>query len=41
MKVGTAEAKPGELAKGIIKGIELNTSDRIDIPVLVMNGTED
>ncbi|MHA2143170.1 MAG: succinylglutamate desuccinylase/aspartoacylase family protein [Candidatus Thorarchaeota archaeon] len=41
LKVGTAEAKRGELAKGIIEGIELNTSDRIDIPVLVMNGTQD
>ena len=41
LTVGTAEAKRGELAKGVIKGVELNTSDRIDIPVLVMNGTQD
>lgn len=41
LTVGTAEAKRGQLAKGVIRGIELNTSDRIDIPVLVMNGTRD
>jgi len=41
LKVGTAEAKPGELVKGVIRGIELNTSNRIDIPVLLMNGHQD
>ena len=38
LKVGTATAKRGELQKGIIKGVELNTTTSIDIPVLVMNG---
>ncbi|MFW9912740.1 MAG: succinylglutamate desuccinylase/aspartoacylase family protein [Candidatus Thorarchaeota archaeon] len=41
LKVGTAQAQRGELQKGVIEGIELNTSDRIDIPVMVMNGAED
>jgi predicted deacylase len=41
IKVGTATAKRGELQKGIIKGIELNTTTSIDIPVLLMNGKED
>ena len=36
--VGNAVAKRGELKKGLIQGIELNTTTRIDIPVLVMNG---
>lgn len=40
LKVGTAIAKRGELRKGIIKGIELNTTTPIDIPVLVMNGAK-
>jgi len=39
--VGTATAKRGELQKGVIKGIELNTTTPIDIPVLVMNGAKD
>jgi predicted deacylase len=38
LKVGTATAKRGELQRGIIKGVELNTTTSIDIPVLVMNG---
>jgi hypothetical protein len=33
IKVGTATAKRGELQKGVIKGIELNTTTSIDIPV--------
>ena len=41
LKVGTAVAKRGELQKGIIKGVELNTTTSIDIPVLVMNGKTD
>ena len=41
LKVGTATAKRGELQKGVIKGIELNTNTSIDIPVLVMNGQKD
>ena len=41
IKVGTATAKRGELQKGIIKGIELNTTTSIDIPVLVVNGQKD
>jgi predicted deacylase len=41
LKVGTATAKRGELKKGVIKGIELNTTTAIDIPVLVMNGSEE
>jgi len=41
LKVGTAIAKRGELQKGVIKGIELNTTTSIDIPVLVMNGAKD
>ena len=41
LKVGTATARRGELQKGVIKGIELNTSASIDIPVLVMNGEKD
>ena len=41
IRVGTAEAKRGELKKGLIKGIELNTTTSIDIPVLVMNGAQD
>jgi hypothetical protein len=39
--VGTASASKGELAKGVIEGIELNTTTRIDIPVMVLNGTQD
>ena len=38
LAVGTATARKGELAKGIIPGIELNTGTPIDIPVLVMKG---
>ncbi|MFX1559077.1 MAG: succinylglutamate desuccinylase/aspartoacylase family protein [Promethearchaeota archaeon] len=41
LKVGTATAKRGELQKGIIKGVELNTTTSIDIPVLLMNGQKD
>jgi hypothetical protein len=41
LKVGTAQAKRGELKKGVIPGIELNITDRIDIPVMVMNGARD
>ena len=41
LTVGTATARRGELQKGLIKGIELNTTTSIDIPVLVMNGTKD
>jgi len=41
LKVGTATAKRGELQKGIIEGVELNTTTSIDIPVLVMNGQKD
>jgi predicted deacylase len=39
--VGTATARRGELKRGIIKGIELNTTTPIDIPVLVLNGAKD
>ncbi|TFG06810.1 hypothetical protein EU522_01325, partial [Candidatus Thorarchaeota archaeon] len=39
--VGTASAKRGELQKGVIKGVELNTTTSIDIPVLVLNGTQE
>ncbi len=41
LTVGTATARKGEFQKGIIKGIELNTTTSIDIPVLVMNGEYD
>jgi len=41
LKVGTVTARRGELQKGVIKGIELNTTTSIDIPVLVMNGAQD
>ena len=41
LTVGTASAKRGELQKGIIKGVELNTTTSIDIPVMVMNGAKD
>ncbi len=41
LKVGNASAKRGELKKGIIKGVELNTNTSIDIPVLVMNGAKE
>jgi predicted deacylase len=41
LKVGTATARRGELQKGVIKGIELNTNTPIDIPVLVMNGAKE
>ncbi|MFW9769041.1 MAG: succinylglutamate desuccinylase/aspartoacylase family protein [Candidatus Thorarchaeota archaeon] len=41
LTVGTASAKRGELQKGIIKGVELNTTTSIDIPVMVMNGARD
>ncbi|MFW9954316.1 MAG: succinylglutamate desuccinylase/aspartoacylase family protein [Candidatus Thorarchaeota archaeon] len=40
LRVGTSLAKRGELQKGVIKGIELNTTTPIDIPVLVMNGAK-
>lgn len=36
--VGNITTKRGELKKGLIQGIELNTTTRIDIPVLVMKG---
>jgi len=41
LTVGNVTAKRGELKKGAIKGVELNTTTSIDIPVLVMNGTRD
>jgi predicted deacylase len=41
LQVGNVTAKRGELQKGIIKGVELNTTTSIDIPILVMNGTKD
>jgi predicted deacylase len=41
LEVGTATANMGELQKGVIKGIELNITTAIDIPVLVMNGSKD
>jgi predicted deacylase len=41
LTVGTASAKQGELQKGVIRGIELNTTTSIDIPVLVMNGAKE
>ncbi|TFG13318.1 hypothetical protein EU537_06560 [Candidatus Thorarchaeota archaeon] len=41
LTIGTATAKKGELAKGVIPGIELNTGTKIDIPVLVLNGKQD
>ena len=41
LKVGNVVAQRGELKKGLIKGVELNTGVSIDIPVLVMNGIED
>jgi hypothetical protein len=39
--VGDVTAAPGELCTGHIPGVELTTGDRIDIPVLVLNGVED
>lgn len=39
--VGNITTKRGELKKGLIQGIELNTTTRIDIPVLVMKGQQD
>lgn len=39
--VGNVTTKRGELKKGLIQGIELNTTTRIDVPVLVMNGTQE
>jgi len=39
--VGNVTVKRGELEKGIIKGIELNTNTSIDIPVLVINGAKE
>jgi hypothetical protein len=41
IEVGNVVAKRGELKKGIIKGVELNTNTSIDIPVLVLNGAYD
>lgn len=41
LKVGNIVAERGELKKGVIKGVELNTNTRVDIPVLVMNGEKD
>ena len=41
IEVGNVVAKRGELKKGVIKGIELNTNTSIDIPVLVLNGVSD
>ncbi|AUV84179.1 hypothetical protein C2R22_21650 (plasmid) [Salinigranum rubrum] len=41
IQVGDATAAPGELATGHIPGVELTTGDRIDIPVIVLNGVED
>ncbi len=41
ISVGNVTVKRGELKKGIIKGVELNTNTSIDIPVLVMNGAEE
>ena len=41
LKVGDIVAKRGELAKGWLKGPELNNGMATQIPVLVMNGVED
>jgi len=41
IEVGNVTAKRGELKKGVIKGVELNTNTSIDIPVLVLNGAFD
>ena len=41
IQVGDATAAPGELATGHIPGVELTTGDRIDIPVILLNGLED
>ncbi|MFW9800895.1 MAG: succinylglutamate desuccinylase/aspartoacylase family protein [Candidatus Thorarchaeota archaeon] len=41
LEVGNVTAKRGELKKGIIKGVELNTTTSIDIPILVLNGAKD
>jgi len=41
LTVGNVMAKRGELKKGKIKGIELIDNTKVDIPVLVLNGTED
>lgn len=37
LKVGAIVAKKDELQKGTIKGVELNRTTSIDVPVLVMN----
>jgi predicted deacylase len=41
IKVGNVIANRGELKKGYIKGVYLNNSVRLDIPVLVANGVKE
>lgn len=39
--VGNLSVNPGESEEGWIEGIELTTTDRVDIPVAVMNGAHE
>ncbi len=38
--VGTASAKPGEVARGVIAGPELAAGTRVEMPVVVINGAK-
>lgn len=38
--VGTASAKPGEIARGVIAGPELAAGTKIQMPVVVINGAK-
>lgn len=39
--VGDLDVPPGESQQGVLRGVELNTTTRVDIPVSVTNGDED
>ena len=41
LEIGTARATRGELAIGTVRGIQLSCGTWVDIPVIVINGTED
>jgi predicted deacylase len=41
IKVGNIVVGKGEFRKGVIEGVELVNNARIDIPIMIMNGTTD
>jgi len=41
LEVGDLRVAPGERGQGSIRGVELNTTNRVDVPVLAVNGADD